>query len=143
MKQHRPLVHALSRTIKRLSTGHQVDGGAPFNTTRDLRMDMVIERGGVPDTALLAFPNKAIFRNFTHEGTVHHTLTSYHQIIIHRYRNYGSRLGLDHPHKTSIFGVLLKVKARAGFQMVVSQTRSVLQIMRLWFNHSILPDNCP
>ena len=39
------LVHALSRTFKRMSIRHQVESGAPFNADRDLRMGMIIERG--------------------------------------------------------------------------------------------------
>ena len=38
VNQHQPLVHALSRTHKRMSIRHQIASGAPFNAERDLRM---------------------------------------------------------------------------------------------------------
>ena len=38
------VVHALSRTFKRLSIRHQVESGAPFNADINLRIDIVIER---------------------------------------------------------------------------------------------------
>ena len=49
VNQHQPVVHALSHTFKRLSIRHQVESGAPFNADRNLRMDVVIERGGLRD----------------------------------------------------------------------------------------------
>ena len=42
--QHQPLIHALSRTFKRMSIRQKVESGAPLNADRDLRMDMVVER---------------------------------------------------------------------------------------------------
>ena len=42
VNQHQPLVHALSRTFKRLSIRHQVESGAPFNANRNPRMDIVL-----------------------------------------------------------------------------------------------------
>ena len=35
--RHQPLVHAMSRTFKRLSIRHQVESGTPFNADRNLR----------------------------------------------------------------------------------------------------------
>ena len=46
-QHHQPLVHVTSRFLKRMSVLHQVESGAPFNADRDLRMDIVIERGGL------------------------------------------------------------------------------------------------
>ena len=44
------VVHALSRTFKRLSIRHQVESRAPFNADRNLRMDVMIERGEASET---------------------------------------------------------------------------------------------
>ena len=52
-------VHALSRTFKRLSTRHKVESGAPFNDDKNLRMDIVIERGGLRDATSSEYRNKA------------------------------------------------------------------------------------
>lgn len=52
--RHQPLVHALSCTFKRLSTHHQVKIGSPYNVNRDLRKDIVIERGGLRSATYLA-----------------------------------------------------------------------------------------
>ena len=49
MNQHQALAHALSRTLERMSIRHQVKSGAPFHADRDLRMDIVIEAGGLRD----------------------------------------------------------------------------------------------
>ena len=47
VNQHQPLVHALSCTLKSLSIRHQVESGTPFHANRGLRMDIVIEAGGL------------------------------------------------------------------------------------------------
>lgn len=50
VNQHQPPVYVLSGTIKRLSIRHQSGKRrAPFNAEKDLRMDVVIERGGLRD----------------------------------------------------------------------------------------------
>ena len=61
-----PLVHALSRSLKRMAIHHQVESGAPFNADRDLRMDLVIERGGLRDAAALEYRNKATLFGVTY-----------------------------------------------------------------------------
>ena len=66
VNQHQPLVHALSRTLKRMSIRHQVESGAPFNAERDLRMDIVIERGGLRDATAAEYRNKAILLDVTY-----------------------------------------------------------------------------
>ena len=66
VSQHQPLVHALFRTFKRLSIRHQVESGAPFNADRNLRMEIVIERGGLRDATLPEYRNKAIRLDVTH-----------------------------------------------------------------------------
>ena len=45
VNQHQPLVHAMSNTLKRLGTQHQVESGKPFTVDRNLRMDIVVRRG--------------------------------------------------------------------------------------------------
>ena len=65
VNQHQPLVHALSRTFKRLSIGHQVESGAPFNADRNLRMEIVIERGGLRDATSSEYRNEAILLDVT------------------------------------------------------------------------------
>lgn len=53
--QHQPLVHAISRLLKRMSVRHQVEGGAPFNIERDIREDIAIETGGLRDASTSLF----------------------------------------------------------------------------------------
>ena len=59
-------VHALSRTFKRLSIRHQVESGASFNADRNLRMDIVIDRGGLRDATSSEYRSKAILVDVTH-----------------------------------------------------------------------------
>ena len=66
VNQHQPLVHALSRTLNRMSIRHQVENGAPFNAEMDLRMDLVIERGGLRDATAAEYRNKAILLDVTY-----------------------------------------------------------------------------
>ena len=40
VNQHQPLLHAISRTLKRLGIPHQVESGEPFTADRNLRMDV-------------------------------------------------------------------------------------------------------
>ena len=49
VNQHQPLLHAISRTLKRLRIPHQVESGEPFTAERNLRMDIVIRRGSLQD----------------------------------------------------------------------------------------------
>ena len=49
VNQHQPLLHAISRTLKRLGILHQVESGEPFTAERNLRMDIVIRRGSLRD----------------------------------------------------------------------------------------------
>ena len=65
VNQHQPLVHALSRTFKRLSICHQVESGEPFNADRSLRMD-IVERGDLRDATSSEYRNKAILLDVTH-----------------------------------------------------------------------------
>ena len=67
VNQHQPLVHALSRTLKSMSVRrHQVESGAPFHADRDLRMDIVIEAGGLRDATAPEYRDKSILLNVTY-----------------------------------------------------------------------------
>ena len=66
VNQQHTLVHALSRTFERSSIHHQVESGAPFNADGNLRMDIVIERGGLRDATSSEYRNKAILVDVTH-----------------------------------------------------------------------------
>ena len=52
--QHQPCF------LKRISVHHQVEGGAPFAANRGLRMDIVIENGGLRDASASDFRHKSI-----------------------------------------------------------------------------------
>ena len=49
VNQHQPLLHEISRTLKRLEISHQVESGEPFSAERNLRMDIIIRRGSLRD----------------------------------------------------------------------------------------------
>ena len=49
LNQHQPLLHAISRTLKRLGVSHQVGSGEPFTAGKSPRMDIVVGRGGLRD----------------------------------------------------------------------------------------------
>eukprot|EP00904_Undaria_pinnatifida_P007452 jgi/Undpi1/3837/HiC_scaffold_16.g07206.m1 len=66
VNQHQPLVHALSRTLKSMSVRHQVESGAPFHADRDLRMDIVIEAGGLRDATAPEYRDKSILLDVTY-----------------------------------------------------------------------------
>ena len=53
------------RTFKRMSIGHQVESGAPINADGDVRMDMVIERGGLRDATASEYRSKSILVDVT------------------------------------------------------------------------------
>ena len=55
-----------SRFQKRMSVRHQVESGAPFNANRDLRVDIVIERGGLRDASASGFRHKSILIDVTY-----------------------------------------------------------------------------
>ena len=59
-------MHALSRTLKSMSTRHQVESGAPFHADRDLRMDIVIEAGGLRDATASEYRDKSILLDVTY-----------------------------------------------------------------------------
>ena len=66
VNQRQSLLQALSRTRKKISIRHQVESGAPFHANRDLRMDIVIQAGGLRDAAASDYPDKSILLNVTH-----------------------------------------------------------------------------
>ena len=68
VNQHQPLVHALSRTLKSMSIGHQVQSEAPLHANRDFRMDVVIEAGGLQDATTWEYGNKSLLLDVTYAG---------------------------------------------------------------------------
>ena len=66
VNQHQPLLHAISRTLKRLGISHQADSGEPFTAERDVRMDIVIRRGSLRDAPNRAYRHKSILLDVTH-----------------------------------------------------------------------------
>ena len=66
MNQHQPLLHAISRTLKRLGILHQVESGEPFTAERNLRMDIVIRRGSLRDALNREYRDKSTLLDVTH-----------------------------------------------------------------------------
>ena len=66
VNQHQSLVHATSRVLKQMSIRHQVGNGAPFNADRNLRMDIVMGRGGIRDALASDFRHKGILIDLTY-----------------------------------------------------------------------------
>ena len=66
MNQHQPLLLAISRTLKRLGIPHQVESSEPITADRNLRMDIVIRRGGLRDAPNREYRVKSILLNVTH-----------------------------------------------------------------------------
>ena len=66
VNQHQPLVHATSCFLTRISVRHQVERDAPFNADRDLRMTIVIARGGLRDASASDFRHKIILMDVTY-----------------------------------------------------------------------------
>ena len=62
VNQHQPLLHAISRTLKRLGVPHQLESGEPFTTDRNLRMDIVVRRGGIRNAPNPEYRDKSIQR---------------------------------------------------------------------------------
>ena len=52
--------------LQRLSIRHHVENGAPFNSDRNLSMDIMIERGGLRDATSTQYRNKAILLDVVH-----------------------------------------------------------------------------
>ena len=61
VNQHQSLLHAISRTLKRLRIPYQVESGEPFTAGRNLRMNIVIRRGSLRDA-----PNREYRDKSTH-----------------------------------------------------------------------------
>ena len=49
VNQHQPLLHAISRTPKRLGFPRQVESDEPFTADKNLRIDIVVRRGDLRD----------------------------------------------------------------------------------------------
>ena len=68
VNQHQPLVYAIPRTLKSMPIRHQVESGAPFHADRDLRMEIVIEAGGLRDSTASEYRDKSIVIDVTYAG---------------------------------------------------------------------------
>ena len=66
MNQHQPILHAISRTLKRLGIPHQVESGELFTADRNLRMDIVIRRGGFWDAPNREYRDRSILLDVTY-----------------------------------------------------------------------------
>ena len=66
VNQHQPLLQAISCTLKRLGIIHQVESGEPFTADGNLRMDIVIRRGGLRDAPNREYRSKFILLDVTH-----------------------------------------------------------------------------
>ena len=64
--QYHPLLHAISRTLKRFGVPHQVDSGEPFTADRSLRMDVVARRGGLRNAPNPEHRDKSIIVDVIH-----------------------------------------------------------------------------
>ena len=66
VNQHRPLVHAMSCTLKRLGIRRQMESGEPFTVDRNLRMYIVVRREGLRDPPNREYRNMSILLDVTH-----------------------------------------------------------------------------
>ena len=66
VNQHRPLLHAISRTLKWLGIPHQVESSEPFMADKKLPIDIVIMRGGLRVALNRAYRDKSILLDVTH-----------------------------------------------------------------------------
>ena len=64
---HQPLsARGLSRTLESMSIRHQVESGAPLHADKGLRMDIVIEAGGLRDATASEYRDKLILLDITY-----------------------------------------------------------------------------
>ena len=56
VSQHQPILHAISRTLKRLGVPHQAEIGEPFAADRNLRMGIVVRRRGLRNAPYPGIP---------------------------------------------------------------------------------------
>ena len=66
VNQHQPLFHATSRILKRLGVPHQVESGEPFTADRNLRMDIVVRKGGLRNAPNPEYRDKSILVGVAH-----------------------------------------------------------------------------
>ena len=66
MNQHQPLLHTISRTLKRIGIQHQVESGEPVTAETNLRKDIVIRRGSLGDAPNREYRDKSILLDVTH-----------------------------------------------------------------------------
>lgn len=67
MNQYKPLLRAVSRTLRRLGILHQVERGEPLTADRNLRMEIVTRRGDLRDAPNREYPDKSILLDVTHD----------------------------------------------------------------------------
>ena len=65
VNQHQPLLHAISRTLKRLGVPHQVESGEAFTVDINLRMDIVVMRGRLRNAPNPEYRDKSILVDVT------------------------------------------------------------------------------
>ena len=65
-RTHNTLLHVISRTLKRLGIPHQVKSSEPFTAGKNLRMDIVVSRGGLRDAPNREYREKSILLDVTH-----------------------------------------------------------------------------
>ena len=66
VNQYQQLLHAISRTLKRLGVTHQAESGDPFTADRNLRMDIVVRRGGLWNALNPEYRDRSILVEVTH-----------------------------------------------------------------------------
>ena len=66
VKQHQPLLHSISRTLKWLGVPHQAESGEPFTADRNLQMDIVVRRGDLESAPNPEYRDKSILADVTH-----------------------------------------------------------------------------
>ena len=65
VNQHQPLLHAISRTLKRLGVPHQLESVEPVTADKNLRMDIVVRRG-LRNAPNPEYRDKSILVHVTH-----------------------------------------------------------------------------
>lgn len=70
-KQHEPLLHAISYTLKRLGIPYQVESGESFTVNRNLRTDIVARSNGLRNAPKRLYWNKSLLLDVTHVAHKH------------------------------------------------------------------------
>ena len=75
VKQHQPLLRAISHTLKRLGVPHQVESGEPFTADRNLWVDIIVRIGGLRNAPNTEYRDKSILVDVTHADPQAQVLT--------------------------------------------------------------------